>query len=518
MRIDAGIDANVTAVPQLVNRLDSTATLLLFAPRRIMDYVNRPLTYNLGTAFNDALVQLTTQRLRSPITTGQGAYYLGSDPEAAASILPSNTGTLVNTSTYSTDWTFVLIIDTPSFNLVDKNRRLYSGIALNCDCTVNGNISPETILNFTKLSSIECDNTVAGERIYGQGDWDIVNLQARQAIDCGDKGVYDLHPAAVASSLAATDPINGQLSMFSTYDNSFANTSNAASVKVNGTDINGSAQHLCALTSAIVNSVNVANYDTEDSPIIDGPGVVATHVQGTLGSQRKLVNPKLTGAGAVIDPTKPYSLSEIDRMFNGTLQVTIINQPFDNGVDKDVNTYAISRRNTFTNLLADSIIEVLVRFGLGSVAFTYQSATHADGYWSAPLGGDTSRVEVHHISDIVGCSDTTVGLAWNKAYSYLHDRIFPIIKQAAGDDFRVDVNASLFASTFICLNFLSEGVYDPTFTEINNVLGGLNSAVVGNSDVYANNVAQLNNTIQNVCDATGVGATGPDSVFSDLPF
>ena len=513
MTVGEGLQANTAMVPAIVNGWNaSSAKLYLFTPKHIMDYVNRPLTYNLGTEFTEALCDLATQRLRSPLNGNPTEFYLPYNPVAAASILPNTQGTLVRTSAFSNDWTFVLIVDTPSIGGTSNNRRLYSGIAVGCDPSLNGLVDPGTLLNFTKLSSVEYDTCQNREFVYGQGDWDLINVGVRQQLS-SDNQAMDLHPSALCNSITSVDPENGQLSMFSVADNKFADT-NDGTIKINETELNGSAQHLSSLTSAIVNGVNIASYDDESVPIVGATETVTKHVGSTLGMTRKLVNPRLTEDGVVINPTKPYTVGELDGLFRGQLCVTIVKQPNDNGIDKDTCTNTVSRRNIFTNLLASSITEVLIRYGLGSVSFTYMSATTPDNY--GIVGADTSAVMLHHISDIAGCSNETVVMAWNKFYSYLHDRVFSIIKQAANDDFRVEVNASLFASTFICLNFLSEPE-DRTFTEINNTLGGLNSAEFGNSDVFANNVQQLNGVIQTVCNETGLSMSGPDD-FSTMPY
>ena len=467
------------------------AVLNLFESKPIMDFVRRPLQYNFGNEFVEATAQAAAKAMNYGVPISNTQYYLRENPMAATSILPTAQGTVVETSRYSNDWTFMLTTD--MYGVTGTlSRFIYTGIALNMDVSMSGYVNPDTVLKFTRV--VQVDQTSSGNTV-GSRDTEVVDTASQQSISRGD-GTYDLNPASTIGTAFSSDPY-GHTSMYSL---------DAARITgrplLNHSEMNDSAAHVNMITSTMTAALSSSIRDSDN---LDYGGDIVNNTLHQMHSSFQFDRNSTQTAvsnGVILDISKVYTVRELDTKYGGQLCVHLISYLSKNCVDLTLPN-APTARNVCISIISNAIHEALVRYGLSSVTFDYMSAVETNQPYGLMSQMRSPVVQVYNISTLIQMESDRQKLAWDRFYGYLEAYVFSIIKNVTGRDFRVSVNATVAGTIYINLNFLDE-VFDPTFVAIEATLGGMNTSMLGSKELQRSNTGNLAGAVNDVCTALGV--------------
>lgn len=127
------------------------AMMFLFSPKANYAHMVRPHMYN----FND---EMALEIMRNSFNAGNEMVSRGltnACPAILGSIMPANTGHVVNLTSLSNSWTFMLVVETMgvasmvSFMSAPIFKNIAVGYCIDEPLGVNGSVNPKCILKFT---------------------------------------------------------------------------------------------------------------------------------------------------------------------------------------------------------------------------------------------------------------------------------------------------------------------------------------------------------------------------------
>lgn len=486
-------------------------TLYLIPPTHISDHCRRAHTYKFGGGNFQADL---TENVEKALTQRNYSYsdtYMPGSRSALEAILPSANGERVNLNYFSECWKFILIIDNASemselgIATINPGRKLYEGWVAGGEepatMGLDGNIhiNETAVLSTTHHTSLLIDKTLgfggsAGERIHVIGDYDYVDGSVAQAIAPRHRPqeLCDLTPSKVMNVISE----DTETGMFNTGTTSIAGTNHSIELD---SSLNNPKVHLSTVVGGLVDSSK--NY-AENSNI---DGDCYTDINNFIKATSSLMN---TGSNSyqILDPSVPHTLGEIRNKFDNALEVIVCDLGITNYENSDPCTP--SRRNVMSSIINSSLPSLLAENSIASVKFRYNSWISSE-FEEGCAGKPRGSFQLLGISPLYHLDDNRITKAWIDFKRSLRDKLWPIIIHNAGE-FDVMVHCSLAGASLIQLNLYDWHDSDKGYIETNNLLGGLNTPLLGTVDDFKNNATELYGTVQNIVNSVpGVG----DSIF-----
>lgn len=173
----------------------------------------------------------------------------------------------------------------------------------------------------------------------------------------------------------------------------------------------------------------------------------------------------------------------------------------------------VSKRNLISSIISGTMPPLLAEFGIAEVIFRYNSTVRDSSNNGIFRSQDDLGVfKLEGIAPLYPLTDEALKTAWMRIARYLKDIVFPMILQTAGH-FDVAVRCGLSDSTLVQVN-LYDYVQESGVVETNNLLGGLNSPLMGNYQEFTSNAGQLFGVVRDVIMPQ---ATGITSLVDETP-
>ena len=500
------------------------ATLYLLKQRRIPDQMRRSHLYQFGGQFRDDLMN----NLNDAMTTNHR--YTAKDAmmpdviSAREAVLPSATGDMVNLKLFSDYWTFVLILDqgnsTDPLGIASSipSRMLYSGWVISEPATKSGArwvFNPSAVFQTTHHTTMVIQQQMTpfgvNRQITTTGDFDYLDAQTAQALtqSPGTVNLYSLQPNHVAGAIVM-DSVTGSVS---TAGKPLASLlqQGKGSVEI-PSDLNSPTYHLKTIVGGLVDTIK--HTTGNDTDIFDtGADAFMSTLSHACGCGANF------STTSKLDPSKPFTMGDLTFKFGDGLVVNVVDQPYDTMIEL-ANPGSPTKRNVMTAVLSSSLPPLLAEFGLADVSFRYNSWVKSDSLDTLVGVNDKGLFQLFNISSLYQITQDRLNNSWNLLQKYLRNTVFPIILANAGE-FDLMVHCSIAGTSLINLN-LKDELPESGLVETNNLLGGLNSPLIGAQSVAQTNACELANVVRQIAgpETSGMGmfdmgatATAPMGLF-----
>ncbi len=472
------------------------ATLYVFSPSIIPGQVLRSYVYDFSPNLPDQLLASQQRNVNRVSGLGISKY----SPEVNSSILPSINGVALDTTALSTQWTFVLQIDTtpPHGNRIavasPRTRIIATGF-----CTeepinpMTNTINPRAVLMFTKSSTSQVANklTQNGVSVTVSNSSDLDNVSELNNMITYNNDLYMGTPRDIRTAISHADGAE-RVGAYGTLCLGNMKLDEGARMipgqlktpKVQLNDILQSVESAVDYTTAVTDSIIS---DTFASTKFDDPLTTAKTVfdESVLGSQHSLPMNS-------IDTSKPMSLDQLGFIFGSDLEVVPFRVPLTNSWET-TSQHDMSKRNQMSAMISASLSNLVPACGLANITFRYMSYT-----FNGPMIMDenTGCWEIMGYGTLVECNEITLNNAINSFKHYFEVELVPIIKLVNGA-FNVLVHIDSTGYILVDLVYRDEYELKPNegFYETSSRIGGYVNPLVGTLDTINNNATQLDQLV-----------------------
>lgn len=472
------------------NQKRGKATLFLMSRRMIPNQFRRPVNYNFGGEFRVALQENMDRAQRSGYNN-LNAMML-EDRSARSAIMPSAIGQEVGLTTFSDQWTYVLVCDNDNgvspLGTISSipSRMLYSGWIMDEPVTrQNGTAgyvpNPNAVLQTTHHTTLTMQQQMVPGGMHGHvettGDYDYLSPQI-QNLQVDSTPLYNLNPGKVANSIVE-DPHNGLSFQIA----AAPVAAEQKSIEI-PTEINSPAFHLQKIVGGMADTVrHITNPSQGD--MFAGNDVA-------LSTLSTFLSPGNNVFGGDIRPDTPFTMAELQMRYGDGLEIVVCQQPYDLQYDL-ISGAAPAKRNVLSSIISSSMPALLAQFGLAEVAFRYNSSVPVVGGLGS-TNGERGVFQLLNIATLYAGSQTDIDSAWSNLQRFLKMTLFPIILANSGH-FDVHLHCSLAGVSLVNLQLLDE-IMESGLLETNNLLGGLNTPLVGGKNELFANAGQLFNVVK----------------------
>jgi hypothetical protein len=473
---------------------DKHAVMYVFSPKRIADHYKRPIIYNFNGQFmEDVYETLSDGRSGgNPLTSGPihpNLDRLYNLPSAKSVILPSAQGYNLQTSRLSDFWTFILIVDNDEYSLGFKNnqlrnRTLYYGYCLeepiNPHNLGNGNVvNMGAFLIVTHKSIINLNTTIGAygpktsqdtvsdvDAVPGQSLSTLTNESMVLMTPSNLRKMADALPDGSITSIIGTPDILQNKPKHDTYSS----------------NVNIPHQHTKKIINNVIRGIEDVGYDAYSGTLSEhyrsahglpgefGRDVVANQIDNQFYAET--TNELYVG----LPINEPINMGILMRTYDPDIQP--VYQDLASQFDPIPQSYT-SANNIFSSLIASAMPAILSNVGLMSLGFHYHSPYR--------------NLQLLNAESFIVCTQQELECRVRTAIRILERDLFDIIKANQGE-FDLSCNCSCGGDSHIVLNLLDstphQGIY-----QNNNVLGGINSQLIGDTNCTNSNIANLGNFI-----------------------
>lgn len=475
---------------QQFNATNKVATLYLFSPRIIPDQTRRPHVYNFNWNFQQDLCDNILRSMNANHTK-LDTMMINSDA-AKSAIIPTVNGYQQKLSTFSTYWTFILIVDnvnkTGGFAETSlPTRYLFAGLVF--DEPVTRGINGKYVPNHQAVFSISHYTQIVMSTYATQGgvvhhpevtaDYDCAMPNIAQAVHVSGAPLFDLQPANLSRSIT----FGSNNSFFVTPT---PMTAGNKSVLI-PSELNAPVLHLSKVVNSMIDGCNI----TANSPFLNN---TYSNDGDTLLSAFNNFSGSAPTVMTTIDPGSAITFDQLMAAFP-MLNTVVSKIPSEIMYDMDDTHDAPSRRNVMTSIIASTLPPLLIQFGIAEISFRYCSYVR-----DSPIQVGNNTEGVYSITNCGMLYDATSQQMHNAVSNFMHHLkliLFPIILSNAGQ-FDMMAHCSVCGTSLVNLNLLDESTGFSAFQETNNIFGGLNSPLIGDNAQFDKNVNDLSTMITSV--------------------
>lgn len=517
------------------NNNKTAATLWLIPPKQVPNQFRRPARYRFNGAFQHDLMNNVEQTSLPGHYSFMNSFMFDSDA-AKSAILPSDRAAEINLSSFSNCWTFVLIVDNdPRMSPVQivnavPSRMIYSGWVIDepvATIGANKTYNFSCIFNTTHhitLSALEAyDKTGLRRRVDTTGDYNYISPSVAQMTTTTGEQLMNLQPDKVLSSITE-DPISQTGFGISSGSAILTPNPGAKSVEIPA-ELNAPAYHLHRIVDGLSEATKLNSaFGEEDAagwiqPDVDiGFNTRSVDERSLHGALTTTLAPGRNAEfNTSLNPSQPFTFGELNAIFGKSLTI-VDNLKRPSTIDYNLRANSGNmRRDVMTALVSDSIPPMLSKFNLGEIGFRYNSyldRKSSGTYNQSYIRTNSSAWQLTQISGLYQCTPNELEAAYSRFQTSIFNTLFKTL--ICGGDFDLMVHCSLGGTCLVNLNYLDEiNSYhgeQNSFVETNNLLGGLNSSLIGSTDDLVNNAGQFSTIMTTIADlnrSTNQGYDGP---------
>lgn len=499
----------------------NNCVLFIFSPQDISDNYVRPTRYNFDHNFADTARDVLN---RSQNNAAQLAAMASTNQTLATSILPdSNVAYHVNTHRYSERSTYLMVINssvmTSNSGVVtgSATREIITGwIESGLSDVINrntGSVDVNMILNpthYTKYSLIPTggygNSNYGGMRAVCDVDVDLVRDDQINAIDRTQSGANrNWYNLSMSNSVRQTGIMNGMsginlgdgVAISNTYS-TIEPICTSSSAEVMSTRDKDSSVQVADLM------VNVNNLITEQ--VSNGRRSNTINTDSAQLAQLGAASYCAVPVGTTFDPTLPLEYKSLQAKFGPALSVIDCQIPYNCAFDR-TDKGARTPHNLACTMITNAMPNILSMYSLSQISFSYDSSlmnqnTLQNGvfYW-------------HNFTPVVPFADGMYANQISLLESSLRSTILAKIVTVFGH-FRCNVLASIYRNTVINM-YLYDHSFSATdaYFDTNNILGGLNTPLIGSITDLTNNAANISTITQGVINPTVASMSGVEDSY-----
>ena len=486
------------------------AILYIFSPRQTPDMTVRNYEYNFTSAFTEELTEVVDKAARS----GNGIvghnytddFRMSNSAEANRSIAPCASGEIVFGKPYDSLYTWLLILDNASFEGRHNpsglsNRLLYTGFFLDEPCTASqfgGYVFNEKAMMLpTHVTYLDVKNIYSGIGSVVQSrpkaDIDIVNpmitLQSSPSRD------FLMRPSDIISE----NFVDGEGEIYCTPGKNYLGNMQD-SLKLS-TTLNNPKEHIKSIVSGLAKTT-ASRMLVDQLPLSLGvnPISIDDDFSWVNSLRQNMAGEVLPDRYVGINVNQNIMLCDLFAKYPILRNTTqVLNIPW-HLPDTPADDTAPTPINVWSSLLMSSVPSVFSSFGISNASFRYCSVNMNSQAISLY---DTPSIEVYSVGSFIPQeSNETIEQRFKAALSYLEKNIFSIIITQSGN-FDAMINYDNTKECAVLLNLID--VYDVPNDGIilrNNLIGGLQSPLIGTGDLKQHNATEFGNLVQYVNAAT----------------
>lgn len=486
------------------------AILFLFGHRNIPDQYRRTHLYRFNEV--DNFLNEVTDSIRDGLNKPAiAAAPMPGKESAKHAIIPSANGDLMSTRALSDWWTFMLIVDHGSSSSASPfttfgnlpTRTFYSGWISDEAATISGAqwvVNPNASMSVTHHTSISMSRSMGrqGEILIPQttADVDFVQPHVMSQLQSNGAALYAMRPADVWGNISM-GAMAGEC--YTTEPTAIDQATTPIEIK---SELGNPTFHLQEIVSSISASVQDKVFDPAQSNVFAASSQLANTVAFNMGQAKTSPSTLLD-----LDPNIYHTIGELIQKYGAALDVQVVIPQVEAAYDV-ANDYggAPTKRNIFSSMIQSAIASMAAQFGICDVIFRYNSWSLPDGSLNL-IGPNTERgiFRVEKLGTLYSVSPAQEQHAWLQFSKYLKRTIFSIIEAEVGD-FDVYVECSLIGNTLVALNIRSE-LPESGLLETNNLLGGLNTPLIGSKQFFDRNLTQAASLMTRTTDPNA-GLTG----------
>lgn len=490
---------------------NKNVVLYLFSRRFIPDQWRRPHVYKFGGEFRMAL-QDNLAKAAQPRPYNAIDKLMLDEPSSRSSILPSAQGQHMGLKSFGDMWTFLLIIDndnrSPIGNGSIPSRLLYSGWVIDEPVT-KGNMGGGWVPNESAVFVTSHHTTLNAHqhllpsgmlsKVVTTGDYDYLNGTTAQRVQCDGSQLFGLLPHQLANSIIP-DPMSRNAFELAASPVEAANKS----IEIPA-EINNPTYHLGKIVGSMADTVKMMRNDMGGNDVFSGSDAI-------LSTACSFMTPGANIIQNDLNPDSPFTFGELLQRYDPGLKVEVCTQPVDLQYEL-VSADKASPRNVFTAVLSSSLPSLLAQFGLAEVAFRYNSYQPEVGGLGS-TNGARGIFQLFNAATLYTGTDDEIASAWDQLQMYLKVTLFPVIQTNVGH-FDVMVHCSLAGVSLINLQILDQ-IGEPGLVESNNLLGGLNTPLLGTNQELHHNASQMFQTFLDM-GTVGTPTQGLAPMLSPVP-
>ena len=504
-------DMSKRSVPQSASLFGGNgkrAILYVFTPSMIPQQILRPYKYDFNGNLIDEIVSARDKLAQSVAPNGLGM----TSANVNGAILPNPNGIPLDMGTLSSQWTFVLIIDTvpPAYNdrtvLHSPTRRIIA-TGFCSDEPINkytNTINPNAVLMFTKsnMTYVTPSYGEAGHasKIRNASDLDVVS--ELNAMIAPTTPLYVGTPQDIRGAVSAG--VNGET--FGTYgDLCLNNIKQDQNAKLISGQLKTPKAQLGDITRAIDHAINFAMNTQE---CVQNP-LMPSSLEDPADLAKDTFNTNVRGSVEMlprnsIDTSKPMSMGNLTYIFPD-LEVVPCEIPVASAWDTTTQD-AMTARNSMSSMLSASLSALVPSCGLSDIMFRYASYTHA-----GPSAFDFNQGtwEILKFNTLVECSPRVQQANVEMFEHYFETQLVPILKLIRGD---FDLMAYIDVCGYILIDLNYKADFGQQlgsgFYETSSRLGGFINPMVMDLDTINHNSIQL--------DALVTGTIGKKIGFAGM--
>jgi len=457
-----------------------SAVLWIISPRRYSNQMKRPLTYNFnGNLLNEAEQAVSKM---AELNDQRGIRTMASSPMWLKSIFPNADGHFLNMEPLAPKWTFMLVINNDKSNpggglrtTVD-NQHIYYGYFVDEPFNLilhfgKRTYNPDSVLMITHKTQINKSNTFhpggAVPQITVMSDVDVIHPSMMGVLS--PEKMTLLRPQELYASTDDVTPVIMQAES-AMLDRQGDPLMVAAGMSIPHNNFE-------KILGAVGGARGSMYYDAASG----SSGMLMNFGRDTfrdLVEENLKDNSHLNHMGLAVNSL--ITLGNIIRQYNPRIETAEQDyNPRYSPIDQSTK----SARNVFASLLTTIVPALLVEYKLLDIAFYYDSHQRI-----LQLFGETPP------STIVPMPSAAMQYQVNGFNQRLISEIFPILTDSHGH-FQLKMQCSSVGVTHINLIFLDDIIRSDEVFEVPTIFGGLNSALVGSSDVFRHNAGELNHLI-----------------------
>lgn len=468
------------------------ASLYLFTPKNLSDQYRRPHVYKFDFGFIDGLQNTIEDNRQRNVNVNMSSYMVGNQ-NALTAVMPNMHGIPIQTDTLRSVWTFILVVDNdkdPTIDLLVKinSRAIYSGYCSDEPISVGHNgMTPAPNLNcFFIVTHRNFINSQFGLNMtgvvtptYTTANVDVLpadHILATSAVP----EIYNLTPKAI--NRAISNNIDGTVTAV-VGNHGLLQRRYGEDNPVVCAEFASPRHHMHSIANqvqkAVINSHPLID-NNEDAMFIAGGGMSLTE-----NAFETFINADTpTTMFDSLNSNQPFSFQDLLRKYPDLNIVDCrapVNTPWQNDVGSQASPTIM---NVANSMLSSTVPYLLSELQLSDVSFRYASYM-TDGV-SPERGIDTC----FSVASLVPLTDAVKYQKYKNLIERLRVLVFPMMEQMNGA-FDLMMVCSLAGPSVIDLHFMDSRNSYNGFYETNNLFGGFNTPLVGNRDIYENNINEF---------------------------
>jgi hypothetical protein len=490
--------------PNIGDIRSGNSMLFLFSPRKFENHYKRPLKYN----FTNAIIESIAENIVERPSLNSINKVLSSSHDISQAIVPVSVGGIsVNTSTYSQNWMFVLIIDgdtKKNIMLSNKlaNRSIFIGVCNGDPISHSGlsSATPEQFLNprcqlivtrsleFSKYNTQGPTGVIP--RVKTVNDINIAQFDERvwkaPNLPIVNDSFYSLAPSDINSSTTTSS----NDSLFSIVDSSDS-LNVKGKISMSSSD-ESPKHHMKDILTMFESGASKNIHDEFMGDYGDGIGVLSNrsenlqmYINSAFEENSRISKAPVHDDTSTILQAAYLTISAVMSMYHP--KVNIINSVLSTPSDI-IPQNITSINNVFSSLVCAVIPSYLNSVGLSAISFMYNSAAEAS--------------KLFHIESTLNLTHAELQQRYLSFEYLIKTDLYPIL-YGNGGHFDLQVMSSINSTTDVVLNFLDFSLLPiGAIYQENTVLGGIVSPLIGTKDHLVGNSVQLSNLINNVVSMT----------------